>query len=37
MLLIESYGYNGPIVVELDGLDPAMMLWKHVGMIAMNI
>jgi len=37
MLLDESFGYNWPIVVGLDGLDLVMMLWKHAGMIDMNI
>ena len=35
--LNESFGYNWPIVVGLDGPDPAVMLWKLAGMIAMNI
>jgi hypothetical protein len=37
ILLNELFGYNWPIVVELHGLDPEMMLWKHAGMINMNI
>jgi hypothetical protein len=37
MPLVESFGYNGPIVVGPYGSDPALMLWKHVGMIDMNI
>ena len=37
MLLDESFGCNGPIVVGPYGPDLVMMLWKLVGMIAMNI
>jgi hypothetical protein len=33
----ESFGCNGPIVVGLYGLDLVTMLWKHAGMIDMNI
>jgi hypothetical protein len=35
--LNESFGCNGPIVVGPYGPDLVMMLWKLVGMIAMNI
>ena len=37
MPLVESFGYNWPIVVGPYGLDPAVMLWKLAGTIDTNI
>jgi hypothetical protein len=37
ILLAESFGCNWPIVVGLYGPVLATMLWKHAGMIDMNI